>query len=326
MYFIKTLFYLLLFVLTSEIYGKKVQCSFSNMKKVSCGNRIFGLFENDCPASYLIQCGRNPKRMGFVSGEVVITAIGSGWGKREEMSLEEAFELIEDGDCFWFQVGCGPPMMTFEIIDNTPLYKTPLGQKVISYTGYNLEGKNPSWCQYTPIESSMTSSFKSPKRVVHQVGGLQQTVCYGNVCCLVDLRQSKLMFHRVACTALPSGECPAPQECIEDPSVRFEQVAEIEETVNEEMYENFKDQMRLDAAMEQIKQDVRWERLKKRIESQVADKIKQWDQQNDEIKTASSKSLSIRLQAMEEWINARRSLLEREKARDIRSGGNSGIR
>lgn len=308
----------------SEIYGENVFCNFANMTKVDCDN---------CTSPYLIQCG-NPQRMGFVSGQVLIIATESVFGERKRLSLEDVYELIEDEDCFTSSWGCGPPKMNFEIIDNTPMYKTPLGQQLIYYAGYNLKGEEES-CHYTPVQGPMISSFKSPKKVMFQVGGLQQTVCYGNISCLKNKvlgKPSEYLVHRAACTALPGGECPTPQECMEDPSVRFEQVAEIEETVDEDVYDEFRDQIRLEIAMEQIRQDVKLERLEDKIEQVVADKIKQLDPEVDETQErgeiAVSNSLEARMKAIEEWVNVRRALLEEmNQARgNGRRSSNSGIR
>ena len=321
MYFVKILFYLLLFVLTSEIYGRgSVHCNFSDMKKVDCGHRMFGLFKRDCPSPYLIQCGRNPRRIGFVSGEVLVKAqrIRPGYFSRfKRDSLEEIYGEVEDGDFF----------MTFEINGNIPLYKTPLGQQIISYTGYNLEEESEQLCRYISVEGP-SFSFKSPKKVMSQVGGLQQTVCYGNVSCIANLRSvegehPKFLVHRVACTALPTGKCPTSQECMDDPSVQFEQVAEVEETFTKD--DDLRDQIRLDAAMEQIRQDVIWERLEERIEQEVTDKIKQLGQEGEE--TTVSDFPEDRMKAMEDWINMRRTLLEEmDRVRGTGRTSRRGIR
>ena len=338
MYFIKILFYLFLLSLTAEVFS--ASCSFSSMRKVDCDN---------CIAPYLIQCSPSGQRsMGFISGKTMITAESSVSGlyyRSVYLPLEEVYEMIEDQENIVTSYS-GPPLMSFKIQSNLPLYKTPLGQQVISYTGHNLSEELGQDCHYTPVDNPMIVSFNSPKKVMHQVGGLQQTVCYGNVSCLITNRlhppeelhpiftRGKIpeyQVHRVACTALPTGECPTPQECIQDPSVRFEQVAQIEETVNEEIYDKLKDQIRLRMATDQIRQDVEWERLEQGINQLVAEKIEQLDQKGDEIQeraeTVLSDVPSARMLAIEEWVNMRRALLEEiDRVRGQGRTGRTGVR
>ena len=334
MYFIKILFYLFLLSLTTEVFS--ADCGFSGMRKVDCDN---------CIAPYLIQCSPGGQRsMGFISGKVMITAKSSSKIRSEPyteyLPLEEVYEIIEDDECLGANpFSCGPPLMSFRIKNNLPLYKTPLGQQVISYTGRDLSGELGQDCHYTPVDNPMIISFVSPKKVMHQVGGLQQTVCYGNISCPITYRLNppekvhppEYQVHRVACTALPTGECPTPQECMQDPFVTFEQVAQIEETINEEIYDKLKDQMRLELAAEQIRRDVEWERLEQRINQLIAEKMKELDQKGDEIQeradTAVSDFPEARLRNMEEWVNMRRTLLEEmDRVRGTGRTGRSGVR
>ena len=182
---------------------------------------------NHCKTPILISCEKN--------GSTFIGYVGSNTRYlyrpyandrsllRMDLRYEYSKRTVGDVSIGWY----------FGLIDDVPLYNSPLGERMISYAGKKSKNSQDGnfQCRYI----SLPTKKKIPRR------GISLSVCYGNVACVVGKGQTRHV--QTGCIAQPQGDCPKAGDCVADDTIADEDIFKFEiEEMSKELQKKFQEE------------------------------------------------------------------------------------